>query len=50
MVNKKRFDVTDLMLQYKERGGRLYITFNGYIVSNTNTDYETSTFGNFEGT
>ena len=30
---KKRFDVTDLMLQYKEQGGRLYITFNGYIVS-----------------
>ena len=30
---KRRFDVTDLMLRYKEQGGRLYITFNGYIVS-----------------
>ena len=30
---KKRFDVTDLMLNYKEQGGRLYVTFNGYIVS-----------------
>ena len=30
---KKRFDVTDLILQYKEQGGRLYVTFNGYLVS-----------------
>lgn len=30
---KKRFDVTDLMLNYKEQGGRLYLTFNGFIVS-----------------
>ena len=48
----KKFDVTDLMLQYKEQGGRLYITFNGYIVSPIpitrlrNIDF----FGNFEGT
>jgi hypothetical protein len=30
---KKRFDVTDLILNYKEQGGRLYVTFNGFIVS-----------------
>ena len=48
---KKRFDVTDLMLQYKEQGGRLYITFNGYIVSRYQLrDYKYRLFGNFEGT
>ena len=25
--------MTDLMLNYKEQGGRLYVTFNGFIVS-----------------
>jgi len=30
---KKRFDITDIVLDYKEQGGRVYVTFNGYIVS-----------------
>ena len=30
---RKRFDVTDPVLDYKEQGGRVYITFNGYMVA-----------------